>query len=159
MLASRSSREKPSSRHSRVRTSSPSSTSIGRPIRPSSSFSRMAIVVLPAPESPVSQTTKPLRSVIWLSARSLIRSHMPHSFAPYENHAYEGNRTVVPTCWAPALRELGFCGYRPEGVGLSKHNQHNRSHHVAAEQEFHVLAVRVAAIGGIVVEPVMEMVT
>src|SRR5690348_16544615 len=59
MLVSRSSFEKPRPLDRFVRTSSPSSTSAGRPRSASSACSRLAIVDLPAPDRPVSQTTKP----------------------------------------------------------------------------------------------------
>src|SRR5437660_826324 len=60
MLVSRSSFEKPRPFERWVRTSSPSSSSAWRPRRSSSAASALAIVDLPAPESPVNQTTKPL---------------------------------------------------------------------------------------------------
>src|SRR5215831_13823943 len=62
MLVSRSSFEKPRPLDRLVRTSSPSRTSAGRPRSASSACSRLAIVDLPAPDRPVSQTTKPDRS-------------------------------------------------------------------------------------------------
>ena len=61
MLVSRSSREKPSPLERCVRTTSPSSTSGARPRAPRASLKRSARVVLPAPESPVSQMVKPVR--------------------------------------------------------------------------------------------------
>src|SRR5262252_2316486 len=62
MLVSRSSFEKPRPLDRLVRTSSPSSTSARRPRSASSACSRLAIVDFPAPDRPVSHTTKPFRS-------------------------------------------------------------------------------------------------
>src|SRR2546421_11062007 len=62
MFASRSSFEKPRPLQRCSRTSSPSSHSTERPRRSSSGRTSSAIVVLPAPESPVNQRVKPLRS-------------------------------------------------------------------------------------------------
>src|SRR3989440_7672770 len=62
MFVSRSSFEKPRPLQRCSRTSSPSSHSTERPRRSSSGRTSSAIVVLPAPESPVNQRVKPLRS-------------------------------------------------------------------------------------------------
>src|SRR5438067_9363672 len=62
MLVSRSALEKPSPAERLVRTSSPSRISTSRPCERSSCSTRRARVVLPAPESPVNQITKP---AIW----------------------------------------------------------------------------------------------
>src|SRR2546421_4453762 len=62
MFASRSSFEKPRPLQRCSRTSSPSSHSTSSPRRSSSGRTSSAIVVLPAPESPVNQRVKPLRS-------------------------------------------------------------------------------------------------
>ena len=59
MFVSRSSFEKPRSFERCVRTTSPSSTSTWAPRRSSSAPTRRDTVVLPAPESPVSQTVNP----------------------------------------------------------------------------------------------------
>src|SRR2546423_8527800 len=62
MFVSRSSFEKPRPLQRCSRTSSPSSHSTERPRRSSSGRTSSAIVVLPAPESPVNQRVNPLRS-------------------------------------------------------------------------------------------------
>jgi hypothetical protein len=59
IFLSRSSLEKPRSRVSPWRTMSPSSRSTFRPRSRSSSSSRMARAVLPAPDRPVNQTVTP----------------------------------------------------------------------------------------------------
>src|SRR6188508_3136512 len=60
MFVSRSSWEYPRPFERWVRTMSPSSTSTCAPRRSSSAASAWPIVVLPAPERPVSQTVKPV---------------------------------------------------------------------------------------------------
>src|SRR3954447_11353546 len=64
MLVSRSSFEKPSPLERFSRTTSPSSTSILEPRSRSCSSTIVEMVVLPAPESPVNQSVKPLSSAI-----------------------------------------------------------------------------------------------
>src|SRR5437660_2959834 len=62
MFVSRSSFEKPRPFERCSRTSSPSSHSTSRPRRSSSGRTSSAMVVLPAPDNPVNQRVKPLRS-------------------------------------------------------------------------------------------------
>src|SRR5437660_4888253 len=71
MLVSRSSFEKPRPLDRFVRTSSPSSTSAGRPRSASPADGRLAIAHLPAPARPGSQTPKPDRSSLNDSALPL----------------------------------------------------------------------------------------
>src|SRR6266540_1898682 len=66
MFVSRSSFEKPSPFERWVRTASPSRYSTSKPEPSSSGPTICAIVVLPAPESPVNQSVKPLRMcLLW----------------------------------------------------------------------------------------------
>src|SRR6266496_4582652 len=65
MLVSRSSRLKPRPWHRLVRISSPSSTSTRCPRSSRLGASTLAMVDLPAPDSPVSQRTKPVSLFMW----------------------------------------------------------------------------------------------
>src|SRR6266508_2588336 len=69
MFVSRSSFEKPRPLDRCSRTSSPSSHSTRRPRRSSSGRTSSAMVVLPAPDSPVNQSVKPLPSAAAWSSR------------------------------------------------------------------------------------------
>src|SRR6185437_16754298 len=64
ILVSRSSREKPRPLLRLVRTSSPSSSSTVSPRARSSGTSARESVDLPAPESPVNQTVKPVNALL-----------------------------------------------------------------------------------------------
>src|SRR6266508_3860062 len=91
MFVSRSSFEKPRPLDRCSRTSSPSSHSTRRPRRSSSGRTSSAMVVLPAPDSPVNQSVKPLPSAAAWSSR-------PRS-GPVEG--VWGNREVPPAPTEP----------------------------------------------------------
>ena len=74
MLMSRSSFEKPRPFERCVRTMSPSRCSTMRPRRSSSGSTMFAIVVLPAPDRPVNQRTKPWFVVVHVCSPHSVRS-------------------------------------------------------------------------------------
>src|SRR6266702_7097962 len=76
MLVSRSSRLKPSPLLRWVRTMSPSSTSTLRPHALSLCSMSLDSVLLPAPESPVNQSVKPLFDIFLLSSLIIYYFHL-----------------------------------------------------------------------------------
>src|SRR4051794_26362407 len=124
-LVSRSSREKPRPLERWVRTSSPSRTSTWTPRWRSSAASMAASVLLPAPERPVNQTTKPLirRSSDHeeLGGDELSRGLVPHEDAVLVDYAgtYAGDDEGERPRRAWAQRDRAALGLR--GLAHAEH--------------------------------------
>src|SRR5579864_5349360 len=108
MLISRSSLLKPRPFERCVRTTSPSSTSTAAPAARKRASMRLEIVLLPAPESPVNHSTKPLCTP---ASQHLIEQHVDSPLDPAvggEMNAALFVGALFPPPASGALRGAGF---------------------------------------------------